>query len=150
MTNKLLTSFLVGASLVLAAATTEAAKDPAAEAHMQAIESLQKNLAKNPKDKGLRHALTCVERSAQCTDQHGLDRAIDSVKKHSAKHPEDGGLKHALDQLERHHATLEQHHAEHEPGMHPEQTHPSDTSHGEGMMRPETPHRPETPEGQHR
>jgi len=155
MTKNVLMNLIAGAALVLVAGIAGAADDPAAaQARQQAIESLQKNLAKNPNDQGLKQALSCVERSAQCTDTRGLDRAIERVKQQSAKDPKDEGLKQALHQLEQHHQTLGKPHSEREGAMHREDMrgdmHRPDAAHPGDMMRPDAPHRPDMPDSTHR
>jgi len=75
----------------------------------QAIESVKKNLASDPKNQGLQQALQCLERADQCNDQHQLDQAIGSVPDNLKHHPEDQGMHHALDDLEHQLQELGQH-----------------------------------------
>lgn len=77
------------------------------KARAQAIESVKKNLARDPNNPGLQHALQCLEQPGRCNDQRQLDQAIGSVKDNLKHHPEDQGMHHALDDLERHHQDLE-------------------------------------------
>lgn len=103
----------------------------------QAIESVKKNLAKDPKNEGLQHAAQCLEKPGQCNDRRKLDQAIGSVKDNLKHHPEDQGMHHALDDLEHHHQDLEHHSMDHGPMDHdhgaPHDTMPHDTPHSSDM-----------------
>ena len=95
----------------------------------QAIESVKKNLARDPQNQGLQHALQCLERADQCNDPRKLDQAIGSVKNNLKSHPNDQGMHHALNDLEHHHQDLQHHSTEH-----------GQTGHDRPMSRDSMPH----------
>ena len=111
----------------------------------QAIESVKKNLAKDPKNEGLQHAAQCLENPGQCNDQRRLDQAIGSVKDNLKHHPEDRGMHHALDDLEHHHQDLTHHSVDHDQQM----SHDRPMPH-ESMPHSDAPHSSDMPGSPHR
>jgi uncharacterized protein YegP (UPF0339 family) len=109
----------------------------------QAIESVKKSLAEDPKDAGLQHALQCLQSSEQCKDEAKLKHDIDSVKRHLDKDPQNEGLRHAMAYLETHHQQLEMQRMEHERAMQRQGS-------GRPETRPETPAHPDGAEGKGR
>jgi hypothetical protein len=91
--------------LLSGASLSYAQKDGDDKTRAQAIESVKKNLARDPKNQGLQHALQCLETN-QCNDQKKLNQAMSSVKDNLAHHPEDQGMHHAMNHLEQHHQDL--------------------------------------------
>ncbi len=100
-----------------AANKTQAQTQEQERERRQAIKSVKQRLKENPKDEGLRRAEQCLERSAQCQDLRGLDRAMESVRHNMERHPDDEGLRHAMEHLERNHQRLEKMHMERERTM---------------------------------
>lgn len=119
----------VGALLLLTGVNlSHAQKTGTDQTRAQAIESVKKNLARDPKNEGLQNALGCLESASQCNDQGKLDKAMGSVKDSVAHHPEDAGMHHALEQLEQHHERFQHEH------MQRERTAPRDHASSRGDM----------------
>jgi hypothetical protein len=115
------TIWTIGALLLLLGVNSSyAQKTDTDKTHAQAIESVKKNLARDPKNEGMQNALHCLESANQCNDQRKLEKAMGSVKDSLAHHPEDSGMHHAMDQLEQHHQRFEHEH------MKPDGTAPRD------------------------